>query len=96
MDETGLMDQTWQRLVEMSNANRTTASYNHWIRVNLEPDKTLLTINEAMLRQALQIVLIDQDINEFVTLLRQITDEQQRLTETLLPHNPDERSAADC
>lgn len=78
MDEQTLINQVWDELRQRSVADRTTSSYNLWIKINGERDKTLLTVNRVMLAEAMQRILVTSDVSEFLALLRKIDENRHR------------------
>jgi hypothetical protein len=95
MDEAELIEKTWSALVRRSEADRTARSYTWWAKLNFEEDKTLIMVNEAIVREALREALADSDIAEFLALLKRIDREaeQQRISSALFFEELDERTA---
>lgn len=77
MDEATLISDTWAELQRRSDADRTTRSYNYWIRINGEKDRTLLTVNREMLAEALVRALQENEIGEFLAFLRKLDAEAE-------------------
>lgn len=97
MDEATLIDETWAELQRLSDADRTTRSYNFWMRVNGEKDRSLLTVNRAMLANALSQAMQESDISEFRAFLRRLdakAEERRKIAAIVaLYADPEERTA---
>ena len=70
--DTDLIDDAWRLLVGLSEADRNCRSYTWWAKLNFEPDKTLIMVNERVFRAALTKALEDNDIAEFLHFLTEL------------------------
>lgn len=97
MDEATLISDTWAELQRLSEADRTTRGYNFWTRVNGDKDRALVTVNRVMLANALLRALQENEIGEFLAMLRRLdakAEERRRVAEIVaLYADPDERTA---
>ena len=96
MDEASLIDQTWAELQRLSEADRTTRSYNFWARVNGEKGG-LFTVTRAMLETALRQAMQENEIAEYRAFLRTLdakAEERRKVAEIVaLYADPEERTA---
>jgi hypothetical protein len=67
-----LIDDAWRILVDRSEADRNCRSYTWWAKLNFEPDKTMIMVNETVFREALAKALEDNDIAEFLHFLKEL------------------------
>jgi hypothetical protein len=95
MDETTFIERAWSALVRRSEDDRNARSYTWWAKLNFEKDKTLVMVNETIVREALREALADSDIAEFLALLKRIDQEaeQRRISDALFFAEIDERTA---
>ena len=97
MDDDRLIIDAWNALVRLSNADRTCQHYTLWAKLNLEPDKTIITVNKAVFEAALKAALADNDISDFIDFMRLLDHkaEERRLRakQELLAREPEERPA---
>ena len=97
MDEATLIADTWAELRRLSEADRTTRSYNFWMKINGEKDHTLLTVNRAMLVNALMQAMQENEIGDFLAFLRKLdakAEERRKVAAIVaLYADPEERTA---
>src|ERR1044072_7430366 len=64
MDD-ALITEVWNAIKRRSEADRTARSYTWWAKLNAEPDKSLLMVNEGIIREALREVMDDPEFAEW-------------------------------
>lgn len=94
MDE--IINAAWQSLLRHAAADRNARSYTWWAKLNAEPDKTMMMINETLFRAAMREALVDPafaDWQRFVERLDEKAAVAVRLDGVMLTLDTEERTA---
>jgi exonuclease III len=87
-----LINDAWRALVRHAQADRNARSYTWWARLNAEPDKTMMMINETLFRAAMREVLDDPELADWKALLAKM-DQAGRIQGVSMTLDIDERTA---